>query len=88
MMYLKYRGVGKSRGINYIDSTLLRVCHIKREKQNKIFKGVATNEKSTMDRFFGFKLHLIINDRGELLSFYLTKANVDSFMEEGFGCIG
>jgi DDE family transposase len=77
MMYLKYRGLGKSRGINYIDSTLLRVCHIKREKQNKVFKGVATKGKSTMGWFFGFKLHLIINDRGELLSFYLTKGNVD-----------
>jgi len=62
MMYLKYRGVGKSRGINYIDSTLLRVCHIKREKQNKVFKGVATKEKSTMGWFFGFKLHLLMTE--------------------------
>lgn len=77
MLYLKYRGVGKSRGINYIDSTLLRVCHIKREKQHKVFKGVAEKGKSTMGWFFGFKLHLIINDCGELLSFYLTKGNVD-----------
>lgn len=77
MLYLKYRGLGKSRGINYIDSTLLRVCHIKREKQNRVFKGIATKGKSTMGWFFGFKLHLIINDKGELLSFYLTKGNVD-----------
>jgi len=77
MMYLKYRGLGKSRGINYIDSTLLKVCHIKREKQNKVFRGIAAKGKSTMGWFFGFKLHLIINDRGELLSFYLTKGNVD-----------
>lgn len=77
LLYLKHRGLGKSRGINYIDSTLLRVCHIKREKQNKVFKDLATKGKSTMGWFFGFKLHLIINDRGELLSFYLTKGNVD-----------
>lgn len=77
MLYLKYRGLGKSRGINYIDSTLLRVCHIKREKQNKVFKDIAEKGKSTMGWFFGFKLHLIINDKGELLSFYLTKGNVD-----------
>ena len=77
MMYLKQRGLGKSRGINYIDSTLLRVCHIKRENQHKVFKNVATKGKSTMGWFFGFKLHLIINDKGELLSFYLTKGNVD-----------
>ena len=77
MLYLKYRGLGKSRGINYIDSTLLRVCHVKREKQHRVFKGIAEKGKSTMGWFFGFKLHLIINDRGELLSFYLTKGNVD-----------
>ena len=77
MLYLKYRGLGKSRGINYIDSTLLRVCHVKREKQHRVFKGIASKGKSTMGWFFGFKLHLIINDKGELLSFYLTKGNVD-----------
>lgn len=82
MLYLKHRGLGKSRGINYIDSTLLRVCHIKREKQHKVFKGVATKGKSTMGWFFGFKLHLIINDKGELLSFYLTKGNVDDRNQE------
>ncbi len=77
MLFLKYRGLGKSRGINYIDSTLLKVCHIKREKQHKVFKGIAEKGKSTMGWFYGFKLHLIINDKGELLSFYLTKGNVD-----------
>jgi len=77
MLYLKYRGLGKSRGINYIDSTLLRVCHAKREKQHRVFKGIAAKGKYTMGWFFGFKLHLIINDKGELLSFYLTKGNVD-----------
>ena len=30
-----------------------------------------------MGWFFGFKLHIIINDKGEILSFYLTKGNVD-----------
>ena len=77
LLYLRSHGLGKSRGINYIDSTLLRVCHIKREKQHCVFKDVAAKGKSTMGWFFGFKLHLIINDRGELLSFYLTKGNVD-----------
>lgn len=77
MFYLKKRGLGKSRGINFIDSTRLIACHIKREKQNKVFKGIAAKGKSTLGWFFGFKLHLIINDRGEILSFYLTKGNVD-----------
>ena len=77
MLYLKYRGLGKSRDMNYIDSALPRVCHIKREKQHRVFKGIAEKGKSTMGRLFGFKLHLTINDKGGLLSFYLTKGNVD-----------
>ena len=77
MLFLKLRCKGKSRGINFIDSTVIRVCHIKREKQNKVFKGIAEKGKSTMGWFYGFKLHLIINDKGEILSFYLTKGNVD-----------
>ena len=77
IMFLNHHALGVSRGVNFIDSTPLRVCHIKREKQHKTFKNIASKGKSTMGWFFGFKLHLIINDRGEILSFYLSKANVD-----------
>ena len=77
LLYLKQHGLGCSRGINFIDSTTLKVCHIKREKQHRVMKSYATKGKATMGWFYGFKLHLIINDRGEILSFYLTKANVD-----------
>ena len=68
---------GECTGISFIDSTVLRVCHNKRIKRNKVFKGIAEVGKSTMGWFFGFKLHLIINDKGEILSFYLTKGNTD-----------
>ena len=64
-------------GIYFIDSTLIKVCHIKREKQHRVFKGLAKKGKSTMGWFFGFKLHLIINDKGELIAFKLTAGNVD-----------
>lgn len=77
MLFLKMKCMGKSRGINFIDSTTIKVCHIKRERQNKVFKNIAQKGKSTMGWFFGFKLHIIINDKGEILSFYLTKGNVD-----------
>ena len=69
--------MGKCTGISFIDSTILRACHNKRIKRNKVFKGIGEVGKSTMGWFFGFKLHLIINDKGEMLSFYLTKGNVD-----------
>lgn len=77
MVFLKTNALGLCRGICFIDSTPIKVCHIKREKQHRVMKGFATKGKSTMGWFFGFKLHLIINDKGEILSFYLTKANVD-----------
>lgn len=77
MLFIHYNCRGECTGISFIDSTLLRVCHNKRIKRNKTFKGVAEVGKSTMGWFFGFKLHLIINDKGEILSFYLTKGNVD-----------
>ena len=77
MFYLNQHGLGCSKGINYVDSTTIKACHIKREKQHRVLKSFATKGKSTMGWFYGFKLHLIINDKGEILSFYLTKANVD-----------
>lgn len=77
MMFLHYCCKGECTGISFIDSTVLRVCHNKRIKRNKVFKGIAEVGKSTMGWFFGFKLHLIINDKGEILSFYLSKGNVD-----------
>ncbi|MBK9743448.1 MAG: IS982 family transposase [Saprospiraceae bacterium] len=77
MLYINNRGLGQCTGISYVDSTTLPVCHIKREKQHKVFKGIAQKSKSTMGWFFGFKIHLIINDKGEILSFCFSKANVD-----------
>jgi len=67
----------ESTGINIIDSTVLRMYHNKHIKYNNVYKDLAKVSKSTMGWFFGFKLHLIINDKGEILSFNLTKSNVD-----------
>jgi len=55
----------------------LRVCHIRREKQHKVFEDWAEKSKSSMGWFYGFKLHLIVNDCGELMAFKVTAANVD-----------
>jgi hypothetical protein len=75
--FLQFCCLGKCTGISIIDSTLIRVCHIKREKSHKVFKGLATKGKSTVGWFFGFKLHLIINDKGEIIEFLITQAHVD-----------
>ena len=75
MLFLHYGCRGECTGISFIDSTVLRVCHAKRIKRNKVFKDMAKVGKSTVGWFFGFKLHLIINDKGEILSFYLSQGN-------------
>ena len=67
---------GEKRGIYFVDSLLLKVCHIKREKQHKVFKNFAKKSKSSVGWFFGFKLHLVINDKGELMAFKVTAGNV------------
>ncbi|MDR0418879.1 MAG: IS982 family transposase [Prevotellaceae bacterium] len=77
VLFLKSCRMGKCTGISFIDSTCLKVCHIKREHSNKVFKGTATKGCSTLGRFFGFKLHIIINDKGEIISLVITQGNAD-----------
>lgn len=73
--YLLFRR-GEITGIAFIDSTSIAVCHKKRIQRNKVFKGLAKRGKNTSGWFYGFKLHLIINDKGEILAFQLTPGNV------------
>lgn len=76
-VYLKLFGLGKCSGISFIDSTALKVYHYKREKQNKVFQGIAEKSYGTLGWFYGFKLHLVSNDKGQIIDFLITKANVD-----------
>lgn len=74
--YLQTRK-GKTAGIAFIDSLPLAVCHNRRIPSHRVFSQVAERGKSSVDWFYGFKLHLIVNDQGELLAFHLTPGNVD-----------
>ena len=76
-IFLKTCCLGQCTGISFVDSTPIRVCNNKRVKRNKVFKGIAEVGKSTMGWFYGFKLHIVINDKGEILNFAITQANVD-----------
>jgi len=77
VVFLQMCCLGKCTGISFIDSTPLRVCHIRREYSHKVFKGMATKGQCSIGWFFGFKLHIVINDKGEILDFLFTQANVD-----------
>ncbi len=74
--YLRSR-FGSCSGISFMDSTSLRVCHNKRIHQHKVFQNLAARGKTSVDWFFGFKLHLVVNDKGELLNFQVTPGNID-----------
>lgn len=67
--------MGECSGVSFIDSTPLPVCHSKRSSSNKVFNGLAKVGKSTMGWFFGFKLSIIINPKGEMISFHMAKGN-------------
>jgi hypothetical protein len=68
---------GQCTGIAFVDATTLAVCHNLRIPQHKVFWDCARRGQSSMGWFYGFKLHLVINDCGELLGCYLTPGNVD-----------
>jgi len=74
--YLAQR-LGTVTGIAFIDSTPLPVCHNKRIARHRVFADLAARGKSSYGWFYGFKLHLIVNDCGEILRLQLTPGNSD-----------
>jgi hypothetical protein len=77
IIYLRTHCMGDCSGISFVDSTSLDVCLNQRIHCHKVFAGLAARGQTSMGWFFGFKLHLIVNDRGEILQFCITPGNVD-----------
>lgn len=76
-VFLKWRTLLSIRtGWYIIDSKPLAVCHNRRIHSHKVFDGQATRGKSSMGWFYGFKVHLIINQQGEIINFIFTPGNV------------
>ena len=76
-VFLKWKVLlSKRSGWYFIDSKPLPVCHNRRIHSNKVFEAEGRRGKSSTGWFFGFKVHLIINQRGEIINFIFTPGNV------------
>ncbi len=74
--FLKSR-MGRVTGVAFIDSTPLAVCHNRRISRHRVFRDLAARGKNSMGWFYGFKLHLVVSDTGDLLAACVTPGNVD-----------
>lgn len=68
---------GEWGNLQFVDSTVLTCCHVKRASSHRTFRSTARWGKTTVGWFFGFKLHLIINHNAEIVAFRITSGNVD-----------
>nr|WP_223823886.1 transposase [Candidatus Enterovibrio escacola] len=83
----------RSTGIAFVDSSKLQVCHNLRIFIHQVLKGTAKRGKGIMAWFYGFKLHLRVNDQSGIISVKGTTANVDdrkpvpAMTDELWGCL-
>jgi len=75
-VYLKHC-FGQCSGISFVDATSLKVCHNRRIAQHRVFDRMAARGKTSVDWFYGFKLHLVVSEYGDLLNFTVTPGNMD-----------
>jgi hypothetical protein len=68
---------GNCAGLAFVDATAVKVRHNKRIPRHKVFAGIAARGKAAMGWFYGFKLRLSVNDRGEIPACQLTPVNVE-----------
>lgn len=68
---------GECTGISFVDSTKLAVCKNLRIPQHRQFADLARRGFTSTGWFYGFKLHLAVSERGELLSWFITPGNTD-----------
>lgn len=77
MLLHMLNGKTKKKGIYFVDSSHIGVCRNQRIKRHKTFSGLAKRGKSSLGWFFGFKLHMIINEKSEIIAVSITPGNID-----------
>ena len=68
--------LSQKNGIFFIDSTKIEVCKPLRMSRNKTFRHYAKKSKTSTGWFFCFKLHLVINELGEIVRYKITTGDV------------
>lgn len=68
--------LGKRTGCYFADSKKLPVCDNRRIHSHRVFKDIAGRGKSSTGWFYGLKLHLVINQLGQVMNFLITPASV------------
>lgn len=93
-MFLKFCTLSsRHTGTYFADSKKLPVCHNLRIHSHKVFAGIAQRGKSSTGWFYGLKLHLLINEYGEIINFIITPGNITDNNDEALrmllaGCTG
>jgi hypothetical protein len=63
--------------MSFLDSAKIAVCDNHRINQHKVFKDITKRGRTSTGWFFGFELHSLVNDEGELLNLTPTTGEVD-----------
>src|SRR3954451_19109702 len=74
LMGLLHSLSGEETGLYFGDSSKLAVCHNRRIDRHRVFDGLAARGKTSMGWFFGLKLHLVINHKGQIMALKITPA--------------
>ena len=77
LQWISYCNKATGKGLYFMDSTPLKVCENKRIFNHKVCDGVAKRGKSSTGWFFGFKLHLVCDSLGRLVSLLITPGNTN-----------
>src|SRR6476469_2935734 len=75
LMVLLHSLSGEETGIYFGDSSKLAVCHNRRINRHQVVDGLAARGKTSMGWFFGLKLHVVINHKGEIMAVKITPGN-------------
>ena len=75
LMVLLHSLGGEQTGVYFADSTKLAVCHNRRIDRHRVFDGLAARGKTSMGWFYGLKLHVLINHKGQVMALKITPGN-------------